>query len=260
MQYADGPLSFYMLATLALLCLQDRFPSDLRFSIAAGLAAGFAPWTKNEGWLFLGAVLLARPIALLRSRDRSALGPQFVRFAGAALPSTALVAFFKLRFAPANDLVAQKSADLIAHITTFGRWVITAEGFVKLLFLVGGFLLPIALVLGLYWFLVRFRVAEHDRPSLATLLLTLGLLLAGEFAAYVAFPPDIITQLNVSLERLFVQLWPAALLAFFLAANPPQLVSRPAHTDTKAKPVARPPKPKRRSAQPKPADPPVRLN
>jgi hypothetical protein len=260
MQYADGPLSFYMLATLALLCLQDRFPSDLRFSIAAGLAAGFAPWTKNEGWLFLGAMLLARPIALLRFGDRSALGPQFVRLAVAALPATALAAFFKFRFAPANDLVAQKSGDLIAHITTFGRWVITAEGFVKLLFLVGGFLLPIAVVLGLYWFLVRFHVEDQDRPSLATLLLTIGVLLAGEFAAYVAFPPDIITQLNVSLERLFVQLWPAALLAFFLAANPPQLVSRPAHADTKAKPVARPPKPKRRPAQPKPADPPVRLN
>jgi hypothetical protein len=227
MQYADGPLSFYMLATLALLCLQDRFPTDLRFSIAAGLTAGFAPWTKNEGWLFLSAVLLARPVALLRFGERSALGPQFVRFAGIVLPFTALVAFFKFRFAPANDLVSQKSADLIAHIATFGRWVITAEGFVKLLFLVGGFLLPIAVVLGLYWFLVRFHVEEHDRQSLATLLLTLGLLLSSEFAAYVAFPPDIVTQLNVSLERLFVQLWPVALLTFFLATNPPQLVSRP---------------------------------
>jgi hypothetical protein len=260
MQYADGPLSFYMLATLALLCLQDRFPNDLRFSIAAGLAAGFAPWTKNEGWLFLGALLLARPIALLRFGDRSALGPQFLRLAAAALPATALAAFFKLRFAPENDLIAQKSADIIAHIATFGRWVITAEGFVKMLFLVGGFLVPMALVLGLYWFLVRFHIEEPDRPSLATLLLTLGLLLAGEFAAYVAFPPDIITQLNVSLERLFVQLWPVALLAFFLAANPPQLVARPAHADTKTKPTTRPPKPKRRSTQPKPADPHVRLN
>jgi hypothetical protein len=107
---------------------------------------------------------------------------------------------------------------------------------------------------------VRFHVEEHDRPSLATLLLTLGLLLSSEFAAYVAFPPDIITQLNVSLERLFVQLWPAALLAFFLATNPPQLLTRPAQADTKTKPVTRSPKPKRRTTQPKPADPPVRLN
>ena len=30
--YGDVPLSFYILATLALLCLQDRYPDDLRFS------------------------------------------------------------------------------------------------------------------------------------------------------------------------------------------------------------------------------------
>ncbi len=28
-EYGDVPLSFYILATLALLCLQDRFPDDL---------------------------------------------------------------------------------------------------------------------------------------------------------------------------------------------------------------------------------------
>lgn len=260
MQYADVPLSFYILAALALLCLQDRFPNDLRFSIAAGLAAGFAPWTKNEGWLFLAAVLLARLIAILRFGNQAGLGPQFLRLAAAALPPVAVAAVFKLRFAPPNDLFAQNPADLVAHIATFGRWMITLEGFVKMLFLFGGFLLPMTLVLGLYWFLVRFHVEERDRPPLATLLLTLGLMLAGEFAVYVVLPPDLVAQLNVSLERLFMQLWPAGLLAFFLAANPPQLVSQPAHAVAKTKPGARSTKAKRRSASAKPADPPVRLN
>ena len=54
-------------------------------------------------------------------------------------------------------------------------------------------------------------------------------MLAGEFVAYVAFPRDIVTQLNVSLERLVTQLWPSGLLAFFLAANPPQLVNIRTH-------------------------------
>jgi 4-amino-4-deoxy-L-arabinose transferase-like glycosyltransferase len=257
MQYADVPMSFYILATLALLCLQDRFPGDLRFSIAAGLTAGFAPWTKNEGWLFLAAVLLARLIAMLRFETRTVLGPQVLRFAAAALPSVALTAFFKLRFAPPNDLFGQKASDLVAHVAVFGRWIITLEGFVKILFLIGGFLLPIVLILGLYWFLVRFHVEERERTSLATVLLAIGLMLAGEFVIYVVFPPDIVTQLNVSLERLCMQLWPAALLAIFLAANPPQLVTlrpvKPKH-DVKAQ------KPKPRAQPPKPAHPPVRLN
>ena len=163
MQYADVPMSFYILATLALLCLQDRFPGDLRFSIAAGLTAGFAPWTKNEGWLFLGAVVLARLIAILRFERRAVLGPQILRFAAGALPPVGVVTFFKLHFAPSNDMLAQKPADLIAHLTVFGRWVITLQGLVKILFVIGGFLLPIVLNLALYWFLVRFHVAERDR-------------------------------------------------------------------------------------------------
>ncbi len=95
MQYADMPMSFWILATLALVCLQDRFPTDPRFTIAAGLTAGFAPWTKNEGWLFLAAFLLGRLIAVLRFDSRAALGPQFLRFAGGALPGLAVAAFFQ---------------------------------------------------------------------------------------------------------------------------------------------------------------------
>jgi hypothetical protein len=84
-------------------------------------------------------------------------------------------------------------------------------------------------------------------------LLALGLMLASELAVYVVFPPDIVTQLNVSLERLVMQLWPAGLLAFFLAANPPQIV-------TTAAPAAKSQKRKPRTVPPKPAHPPVRLN
>src|SRR5215469_3214124 len=62
MQYADVPLSFYIVATVALLCLQDRRPGDLRLTALAGLMAGFAAWTKNEGLLFVIAVIVARLI------------------------------------------------------------------------------------------------------------------------------------------------------------------------------------------------------
>jgi hypothetical protein len=131
---------------------------------------------------------------------------------------------------------------------------------VKMLVRLGGFLVPIVLVLGLYWFLVRFRVEAGDRQPVATLLFTLGLTLAGEFFAYVALPPDIFTEINTSMERLFNQLWPAAILAFFLAANPPQLVTRSGASDAKSKPGQRSPNPKRRAGPSKPAHPPVRLN
>ncbi len=260
MQYADVPLSFYMIATLALLCLQDRYPDDPRFSMAAGLTAGLAPWTKNEGWLFLAVILLARLIAI-RHYANGPAGRQFRTLVLAALPPVAVATFFKLRYAPPNDWLSQKPAELVAHLTTFARWMFTLEGFVKMGLLFGGFLLPIVLALGLYAYLVRIRVEGSDRLPVATAVLTLGLMLLGESAAFLVLPPNVVAQLNVSLERLFMQLWPAGLLAFFLAANPPELAGRPAHAAaTKAKPAARSPKSKRRSSQPKPADPSVRLN
>ena len=259
MQYADVPLSFFMLAALALVCLQDRFPEELRFSLAAGFIAGLAAWTKDEGWLFLAAILPARLVAILHFGNRAALGLQFLRLAAGALPPVALAAFFKVSLAPRNPFLAQNFSDLMAHVATFGRWMITVEGFVKILFVLGGFLLPMVVVLALYWFLVRFQVEEPDRSPLATVVLTLSLMLAGELAAYVIFPPDIVTELNASLERVIMQLWPAAVLAFFLAAKPPQLVGEPARAGAKAAPVARSFKPKGRVAQ-KPADRPMRLN
>ncbi len=48
---------------------------DLRFSALAGLMAGFAAWTRNEGIIFVAAVLVARAIALLRFRRAEAARP-----------------------------------------------------------------------------------------------------------------------------------------------------------------------------------------
>jgi hypothetical protein len=55
----------------------------------------------------------------------------------------------------------------------------------------------------------------------------------------VLFPSDVAAQINASLERAGMQLWPSGLLAFFLAANVPQLMAQPAETVTRAKPVKR---------------------
>jgi hypothetical protein len=245
-QYADIPLSFAILSSLALLCLQDRYPEDLRFSILAGVMAGFAAWTKNEGLMFLSVLILARIIATVRYGNRGTMLPQFLRFAAGALPPLALVAFFKLRFAPANDLMSRSKHDIIAHATEFGRWVTTIEGFIKVAFVVGGFLIPLAVLMAGYWFLVRFNVEARDRLSLATLVITLGLMLIGDFAVFVLLSGDVAWHMNTSMERLFLQLWPSGLLAFFLAANPPQLVASRTVPE-KSKSAKRNPKPASRA-------------
>jgi len=245
-QYADIPLSFAILASLALLCLQDRYPEDLRYSVLAGLMAGFAAWTKNEGLMFLAVLIVARILAIVRYGSRSAMLPQLLRFVAGSLPPLAVVAFFKLRFAPANDLMGRSMRDVIAHATDFGRWVTTIEGFIKATLLAGGFLVPLVLLISAYWFLVRFNVQARDRLSLGTLVIALSLMLIGDFAVYVLLTGDVAWQMNTSLERLFMQLWPSGLLAFFLAATPPRLVSVRAVSE-KSKSVKRNPKVTRRT-------------
>ena len=236
-QYADIPLSFFILASLALFCLQDRHPDSPGIGVLAGFAAGLAAWTKNEGLMFLLLLIVARAIALFRYGNRAAMAPQFVRMAAGLVFPLAVVAFFKLRFAPPNDFMAKPAREIIAHAADFGRWITILEGFVKAPFMVGGFLVPIVVLLVVYWYLVRFKVEERDRLSLATVLIALMLMVAGDFAAYLLFPGDVAWQMNTSIERLFLQLWPAGLLAFFFAADLPQLVRAPATA-----PKSRPPK------------------
>jgi len=227
MQYADIPLSFYILTTLALLCLQERFPESALFTVVAGFTAGLAAWTKNEGLLFVLALIVARTIAIFRFGNRAALPKQLGTLAGGLVLPLAVVAFFKFRLAPPNDLTARSSHEIIAHLTDFGRWITVIEGFIKAALALGSFLIPVVLLLGLYWYLVRFHIAGQDRVSLTTIAIGLGLMLAGDFAVYVLLANDVNWQVNTSIDRLFLQLWPAAVLAFFTAANVPQLVAKP---------------------------------
>jgi hypothetical protein len=241
-QYADVPLGYFILGTLALLCLQDRYPEDLRFSVLAGLTAGFAAWTKNEGVLFLVAVIAARAWAISRYGNRAALMPQFLRLAAGFAAPLAVIAFFKLRFAPPNDLLSKQPSHVVAHLADIGRWIAVLEGYVRETFRIGYFLIPIVLVLALYWYLVRFKVELEQRPAIATILVAVGLTLAGEFAIYIALPGDASWQVQTSFERLLLQLWPSGLLAFFIAANTPQLYAKPKAAE-KVKPAKKAVKP-----------------
>ncbi len=225
MQYADVPLSFYILATLVLLCLQDRHPEELRFSIAAGLMAGFSAWTKNEGLLFALAVVLARAVSIWRFGKPSNLPKQIgAMFAGLA-PPLALVGFFKLRFAPPNDLISKTPGEVWNHLINPSRWFTVLLGFFKAALFFGSFLIPVILVLALYWYLVRFRVEKQDRLRVATTGGALALMLAGELAVYILFPVDVAWQVNTSIDRILLQMFPAALFVFFLAAQAPELVA-----------------------------------
>ena len=250
-QYGDVPLSFYILATLALLCLQDRHPDDLRFSALAGLMVGFAAWSRNEGIIFLVAVIVARVVAAIRFGDRTgraALAPQLLRLAIGLLAPLAIVIFFKLRVAGASDLLSESPALVLQHLSIPGRWILMLQALVVGLFGLGRFVVSIVLVLALYWYLVRFRIDERDRPTIAAMGIALALTLVSELVADVAWVDNLPLEIATGLERSLLHLWPAGVMLFFLAAGPLQLTAaeKPA---SKNKPSRKTLKPARRAAE-----------
>ncbi len=223
--YGDVPLSFYILATIALLSLEARHPENLRFSVLAGLMAGFAAWTRNEGIFFVAAVIVARAIALLRFRGGKLPGPQLVRLTLGLAAPLAVVIFFKLRVGRPSDYFSVPASTVVKHLADPARWIVTLEGLVVQIFNFGRFLIPIALALALYWYLVRFRVDARDRASLATAGIALGLTLATELLVDIMYVNNLPLEISSSFERILLQLWPAGLFVFFLASGPLQLVA-----------------------------------
>jgi hypothetical protein len=195
-QYADLKLAMLLLVAVVL-------ASGGRF-LAAGLVAGLCAYTKNEGLLELAALLLA---TLFVSGWRPAL--RFV--AGAALP-LALLAYFKLRWAPPNDLVADaRIGDLVRYVP--GRIPIVLRGFAGQLadFAAWGCALPFALAC---W-IAGWRRRER---TLAGVFVALAL--AALFFIYLATPRDPVEHMRASLDRLLFQLWPSIIYATVIALAP----------------------------------------
>jgi hypothetical protein len=224
--YSDVPLSFYILAALALICLQDRYPEDPRFSALAGLMAGFAAWSRNEGMIFVVSLIVARAIALYRFRDGKLPGSQLLRLALGLAAPLAVVILFKLRVGGPSDLLAAPAPVILKHLAYPARWIYMLESLVVMLFNFGRFLIPVALALTLYWYLVRFRVDARDRAALATAKIALPLTLVAQLLWDLLYLDNLPLEMGASLERILLQLWPAALLMFFLASGPLRLVAR----------------------------------
>jgi Dolichyl-phosphate-mannose-protein mannosyltransferase len=225
--YGDVPLGFYILATLALLCLQDRHPENLRFSALAGLMAGFGAWTRNEGIIFVIAVIAARAIGMQRGGIGARWLSQFLRFAAGLAAPLAIVIFFKLRVGGGGGLLTLPISSTLKHLQDPARWILMVQALVVSLFSFGRFLLPVVLVLALYWYLLRFQTEERDKAMLTTAGVAIGLTFVIQLAMDMLVVDNLAAEVGTSLERALLQLWPAGLLMFFLASREPQLVAPP---------------------------------
>ncbi len=225
LQYADIPLSFFILAALVLLCLSGTPPGkSRRAAVAAGFAAGLAAWTKNEGILVLLAILAAFSLGTLAGKGRRAAGVDLLAFLAGAAPILALLTWFKLTAAPPTDLFSLRSeADVVSKLSDPSRYLLIGRVLLMKLVLFGN---GLALLTVLALAFCGFEVKEGHRRALAAGSFALAIVLGGHFYIYVITPWGLDWHLRTSLERLLLQLWPAALFLAFMAIRPPGMARR----------------------------------
>ncbi len=225
-QLADVPLATMILATCILISLHFLHPDEKRgFLTLAGLTAGLAAWTKNEGLLFLVLTSLLLLIFSLRGREDKRQGfKELLSYGlGLLLPLTALLVF-KLALAPANDLVGSRSpAELSALLFDPQRWQLTfrlmaaeAGKFGHSLFTV--WLLP----LGYLLLAGRRPLQDGHRQVLRFWITAFLLLLAGYFVTYLITPHPLEWHVTHSVERLYLHIYPAVLWLVFLVSRSPE--------------------------------------
>ncbi|HKY05886.1 MAG TPA: glycosyltransferase family 39 protein, partial [Blastocatellia bacterium] len=222
--YCDIPVGFFFLATIALFSLQTRMPDgDHRFLILAGITAGLAAWTKNEGLMFLVAVVVARFLTLV---PRNGIRPylrQMLYFGAGALPSLALILYLKLAFAQSSLLLAQPAGRKLSDVLLDpARYRLIAESFFKESYGFGSWAISIVPFLLLYMIIVGVKIEKREKASVATALIILSIMLFGFFMIYVISPRDLVWHINVSLNRLYTQMWPSFIFVFFMIARTPE--------------------------------------
>jgi hypothetical protein len=242
-QVADVPLSFFFLAALTLLAVQDAFaPGAGPTALAAGLMTGFAAWTKNEGLLFAGAVVLGRLLTGLRRPWRGRAREAALLLLG-ALPVACVLAYFKLRLAPASSLVeGQGWQSTLDRLGDYPRYrLILAHLVGRILLLGGDGVHPppqswgggMVLLLAVYPVLLGRAPEGARKAPAAPVLVVVLLMLLGYAFVYVVSPVSmggLPGFLFGNLSRLLLHLWPLALFGVFLSAATPEEALTPGLT------------------------------
>ncbi len=226
-QMADVPLAYFILATAVLVYLYvvHRRPGLL---VMAGLTAGLAAWTKNEGSLFVIAVLLGLTIAFSGKDRIRALAWSVV---GLILP-LAVVLYFKLALAPPSDVLSNGPARSLQQILEparhveivryvagelvgFGNWGIV------------GVPVGILVILLVYYILFRAPITPGLRPAYVAGIGMLGIQALGYYGIFLITPYDLAWHLGYSTTRLILQVFPLITFLILAATMTPESVLVP---------------------------------
>ncbi len=221
MLYSDLPLSFFILATVALALLAPEVARPRQPLALAGAFASVAAWTKNEGIAFLAAAALCCVAVSPASGGLRRSVERWGAFLAGAAPGAAVVAFFKLAIAPAGEpLFSQSLGEAARSAAAWSRWGTIAEALWKTALEFGQPIAHPVLLLVLLALLCKVRIDPPRRSATLFGSAALLLLFASDFLAYLVTPSDLNWQIRTSLSRVCAQLWPGILLLVFSMLRP----------------------------------------
>jgi hypothetical protein len=240
-QASDFPVAFFILGTFALLMLSESDTGRRNAYIAlAGVFAGLSAWTKNEGFLFIVALVVARGVVLLARREGPRIKQEVVPFLAGLGPVLVFIFFYKISFAPVNDLIEAQGSETLARLTDLSRYLTVGKEFLyQLVRLDARFSTPFVFLAAVL-LLHRVDRASFRQIGVLTPLLTALLMAAGYFIVFVTTYFEITWHLYTANVRLFIHFWPAVTFACALvlagggrrsaAPLPPQPLSGEAAT------------------------------
>lgn len=188
------------------------------YYVLAGVTAGLAAWTKNEGLLFVSVLLVAWAGVALGRHGWIGLRQMFLPLFCGALPGFALVGYQKLAWAGASDLFASATLpELLGRLQAFGRTVFILSSLARMIFSIEWLLPLVAVALALV-VIARGRDGASTPPSETRIgWLTLFVVLLGYLTIYQITPYNLSWHITISLDRLLLHLWPGFLFSLLLA-------------------------------------------
>lgn len=227
-QYADITLSYFILATIVLLCLADGSASPEPWLAVSGISAGLAAWTKSEGLLWVASAVAAQALVLAVAGDGKALFKRLGAFLAGACPFLLTILYFRRAVVVSSYFLGQHGTPRIGeNLRDAHRYVMVVQAFAGQLWRFGSPLVsPVVFLFG-YLILSGIAVPRRHHSGLASAGLALSLTAAGYYAIYILTPEDPAWLLATSLDRLCLQLWPAILFASVLCAGDAGATGRP---------------------------------
>ena len=225
-QLAEVPLMFFLVAALVLIAFHNETVDARRSGalVLAGLAAGLAAWTKNEGLLFLVALGVAHFVVVTHARGFRTYLQEALSLATGLLPVLAVIIYFKTQLAPPNVWISGMTPpQVLAQLTDASRYAVIAKEFARRFLFYNGLGINMAYIL--LMFVVCFGITRRHMVSVAHGTLALTVMMAGFVWIYLTRDANVLAFMRGSVDRVLVQLWPAFVFTFFLLAGPAQLRS-----------------------------------